>query len=85
MYKNFIFDLYGTLVNIHTNEGKSLVWRKLALFYSYNGAIYKPNELKTNYLTEVKNKLQENNKTEYPDIKLSSVFRKLYEDPYKQI
>lgn len=80
MYKNFIFDLYGTLVNIHTNEVKSLVWRKLALFYSYNGAIYKPNELKGSYLTKVKSKLQENHKTQYPDIKLSSVFRTLYED-----
>ncbi|MDT8717784.1 HAD hydrolase-like protein [Clostridium sp. 19966] len=46
MYRNFVFDLYGTLINIHTNEEKSIVWKKLSLFYSYNGANYKPNELK---------------------------------------
>lgn len=79
MYKNFIFDLYGTLVNIHTNENKRNVWKKLSLFYSYNGANYKPNELKKAYLEEVQTKLRENTKTKYPDIKLSSVFRNLYE------
>ncbi|WP_160672449.1 HAD family hydrolase [Clostridium sp. C8-1-8] len=80
MYKNFIFDLYGTLINIHTNESKSMLWKKLSLFYSYNGAIYKPSELKQAYLEEVDKKLKANNKTEYPDIKLSEVFKKLYED-----
>lgn len=80
MYKNFIFDLYGTLVNIHTNETKSFLWKKLALFYSYNGANYKPNELKKAYLEKVNNKLKENTKTKYPDIELSSVFKELYEN-----
>lgn len=80
MYKNFIFDLYGTLVNIHTDENKSVVWKKLSLFYSYNGANYKSSELKKAYFDEVEKKLKENRKTNYPDIKLSYVFRKLYED-----
>ena len=25
-YKNYIFDLYGTLVDIHTNEGKAYLY-----------------------------------------------------------
>lgn len=28
MYHNFIFDLYGTLVDIHTNENKTSLWKK---------------------------------------------------------
>lgn len=35
MYRNFIFDLYGTLVDIHTNEYKPSLWKKMALFYSF--------------------------------------------------
>ena len=32
-YKNYIFDLYGTPVDIHTDEEQELLWEKLALFY----------------------------------------------------
>ena len=28
MYQNYIFDLYGTLVDIHTNEKKAYLWEK---------------------------------------------------------
>lgn len=30
MYQNYIFDLYGTLVDIHTNENKHYLWEKMA-------------------------------------------------------
>jgi putative hydrolase of the HAD superfamily len=77
-YKNFIFDLYGTLVGIKTNENKKSLWEKLALMYSYNGAVYDYKELKKAYIREVKGALKSNSKTKYPDIKLISVFEKLY-------
>lgn len=48
-YDNYIFDLYGTLVDIHTNETKGYLWEKMALFYSMNGALYEPNEFKNAY------------------------------------
>ena len=54
MYENYIFDLYGTLVDINTNEEKRRLWEKLALFYGYNGAAYKPKELKRAYLKKWK-------------------------------
>jgi len=44
-YKNLIFDLYGTLVDIHTEENDA-VWEKTALFFGYYGARYTPKELK---------------------------------------
>ena len=31
-YENYIFDLYGTLVDIHTDEEKTELWEKLAQF-----------------------------------------------------
>ena len=39
-YDNYIFDLYGTLADIHTEENDPLVWKKLALFYGYYDADY---------------------------------------------
>ena len=49
MYKTCIFDLYGTLIDIHTDEEQPLVWEKLALFYRYYGASYTPVRLKEAY------------------------------------
>ena len=46
-YENYIFDLYGTLVDIHTDEEKTELWEKLAQFYGYYGAVYTAEELKT--------------------------------------
>ena len=48
-YENYIFDLYGTLVDIHTDEEKTELWEKLAQFYGYYGAVYTAEELKNAY------------------------------------
>ena len=48
-YDNYVFDLYGTLVDIHTEEDFPKLWEKLALFFGYYGAIYKPKELQKRY------------------------------------
>lgn len=81
MYKNYIFDLYGTLVDINTNERKNSLWVKMAEFYSFNGANYTHSELKKEYLRLCKieeDKLKE--KHEEPEIKIEKVFKKLYEN-----
>ncbi len=54
MYENYVFDLYGTLVDIHTDEDMPEVWEKLALFYGYYGALYEPQELQDSYEKLVK-------------------------------
>lgn len=46
MYQNYIFDLYGTLVDIRTDEYSSFLWKKMAAFYSLKGASYQSKELK---------------------------------------
>ena len=35
-YDNYVFDLYGTLVDIHTDEEPKEIWDNLALFYGYH-------------------------------------------------
>lgn len=54
MYRNYIFDLYGTLVDIHTVEDDRQVWEKLRLFYGYYGAGYTAEELREAYDGRVK-------------------------------
>lgn len=44
-YTDLIFDLYGTLVDIHTEEN-DLVWEKTALYFGFYGARYSGPELK---------------------------------------
>ncbi len=79
MYKNYIFDLYGTLVDIHTDEEKQEVWEKLSLFYGYYGALYSPKELKSEYkhLADCKESAGDSHEA-YPEIQIEEVFRALF-------
>lgn len=56
-YQNYIFDLYGTLVDIHTNEDKATLWKNLACIFSMTGAVYEGAELKKAYKQAVKEEL----------------------------
>lgn len=77
MYQNYIFDLYGTLIDIRTNEHKASLWEKMTYFYGYHGATYSPKELKREYLSLC---LQEEEKLGQIDseIELTKVFRQLF-------
>ena len=52
--KNYIFDLYGTLVDIKTDEWSGAVWEKIALYFSMQGADYTKEELKKAYFSRIK-------------------------------
>ena len=88
MYDNYVFDLYGTLVDIHTEEAAQEVWEKLAMFYGYYEARYTPEELQTSYMQLVAGQeavLKGSLKQEphygheaYPEIKLEEVFAELF-------
>ncbi len=45
MYDNYIFDLYGTLADIRTDEEKPYVWEKMGELYGSMGAAYTPSQL----------------------------------------
>ena len=84
MKTNFIFDLYGTLVDIHTDEEKPEAWKALARFYSYYGAGYTPAELKEEYrkltgeLTAGREGLRRDSHEAFPEIRIEDVFRELF-------
>lgn len=45
MYEAYIFDLYGTLADIHTDEELPYLWKKMSEIYAAMGADYEPDEL----------------------------------------
>ena len=73
-YDAYLFDLYGTLVDIHTDEGRPAVWRALA---SYAPGSH-PRALKRRYealCLEREEALWQ--KTAFPEIDLGPVFAEL--------
>ena len=46
MYRNYIFDFYGTLADIRTDEESPLLWKKMSEIYSALGASYESEELR---------------------------------------
>ena len=84
MIQNYIFDLYGTLVDIHTDESMPILWRRMALLLSLQGASYTPEELKSAYSAAVQTQIEQRSaklpgiiKTDIePDI--SAAFASLY-------
>ena len=84
MYQNIIFDLYGTLIDIRTDEFSLDFWRKAVQIYAMGGASYSPGELRTAYTKYVKRALR-HERLKHPtckhvDIDLLQVFRRLYAD-----
>lgn len=83
MFKNYIFDLYGTLIDIRTDEGDPALWEKMAIFYGYRKALYTAFELNQKYQefasAEKLRVKAAHPDYQYVDIDLSKVFRKLYE------
>ena len=87
-YDIYVFDLYGTLVDIHTEEEDEALWEKLAMFYGYYGALYAPEELQTAYEELVKGKEASLKMTlegdpryaheASPEIEITDVFEELF-------
>ena len=86
MYETCIFDLYGTLVDIRTDENKKELWNRLALFYAFYGADYTPDELHLAYdrltkeMSAGKGGIRKDTHETYPEIKIEEVFRALFQE-----
>ena len=80
-YADLIFDLYGTLVDIHTEEN-ALVWEKTAIFFGFYGAHYTGEELKTAFCAAMsRREAQAGQSYEcFPDIPFEQVMEELFRD-----
>ena len=78
-YTDLIFDLYGTLVDIHTEEDP-VVWEKTALFFGYYGARYTAESLKAAFEAELRKRQAKAGQSYecFPDIPFHQVMADLF-------
>ena len=81
--QNCIFDLYGTLVDIHTDEEGEALWQAMANHYAQRGAAYAEDELKDAYaslVAQMEGGASCSDAHEaHPEIQIEAVFKALYE------
>ncbi|MCD7754592.1 MAG: HAD family hydrolase [Clostridiales bacterium] len=77
MYQNYIFDLYGTLVDIHTDEWKDALWQAFCTVLAEWEVCYRPEELRAAYHREVRRQtdaLRQVSGFDEPEIDIAPVF-----------
>lgn len=83
-YPNCIFDLYGTLVDIHTDETQPRLWAEMAAWYRGHGAEYPAQTLQDAYFRTVRKlehgaaSLRSDAHEAHPEIQIEEVFRLLF-------
>ena len=80
-YKNYIFDLYGTLLDISTDERKPSLWKLLAEQFNVYGCNWTGKALSEAFWREdfeERQRYRREKKTEHPEIKLENVFARLF-------
>lgn len=90
MYNNYIFDLYGTLADIRTNESKASLWKYMAGYMTLQGAPYSAPELRKRYrslIDALRLEQWKKSREKFPDVtpeeievNLSQVFSRLYSE-----
>jgi putative hydrolase of the HAD superfamily len=80
-YKDLIFDLYGTLADIHTEESDA-VWGKTAIFFGFYGATYTGETLKAAFLAAMQQRqvAAGQNYECFPDIPFEQVMAQLFRE-----
>ena len=78
---DLIFDLYGTLVDIHTDENET-VWEKTALYFGFYGAAYTGSELKAAFERAMRRREAQAGQSYecFPDIPVEQVMAQLFRD-----
>ena len=78
MFKNYVFDLYGTLIDINTNEWQKKLWEKLSILYKYKGASYTAKEIAADYgkYVDAEKKRVHRRHPEYTEIDISAILHR---------
>lgn len=82
-YQHCVFDLYGTLVDIHTDETTPRLWQDMSNWYRAYGANYAPEPLRDCYFRTVRQlegspPLRPDAHEAHPEIKIETVFQQLF-------
>lgn len=81
VYDNYIFDLYGTLIDIHTDEERKGLWQEMADYLKENfSSFYTGATLRKRYIEichEEEELLRSQNGHEWPEIRIEKVWARL--------
>lgn len=75
MYQNIIFDLYGTLVDIRTDEESKAFWKKFSRYMRKIGVHYYWKDMKKAYAEVIRRQLKCKTFYEYQEIEIRETFR----------
>lgn len=80
-YTDLVFDLYGTLVDIHTEES-DLVWEKTAFYFGFYGARYSGPQLKAAFEAALRRREAKAGQSYecFPDIPFEEVMAELFRE-----
>ncbi len=79
-FENYIFDLYGTLLDIKSDEHSASLWRFLAEYYAVYGCDWEGKALSDTFWrmdAEEREALKKRRKIQCPEIQLERVFARL--------
>ena len=81
-YRAALFDLYGTLLDIHTDESDPILWEKMRHYYASKGAFYTCEELEERYHALVQDALDKLTQkgVEAPECDVIKIFKKLFKE-----
>ncbi len=83
-YRNYIFDLYATLIRIHTNQNMPKLWRRTADIMAFYGSVYTPSQMKKKYrelIREREKSISLTSGTKWPEADVGDIFREMLLDP----
>ena len=86
MKQAYFFDLYGTLIDIHTDEKQPALWKFAADYLTAHGAPYRPKELQDAYLAALSADIERVRRqwkergvcVQWPEPDIGNVFQGLY-------
>lgn len=84
-FSNYVFDFYGTLVDVHTDENKPELWRFMADFYAVYGCLFDAADLRGAFWridAREREEARQRSGLEHAEIRIGRVFlRLLLESP----
>ncbi|MBR3583737.1 MAG: HAD family hydrolase [Kiritimatiellae bacterium] len=79
-FSNYVFDFYGTLVDVRTDENKPALWRFMADFHGAHGCLFDPSDLRDAFWrfdAEEREAARRRSGWAHPEIRIERVFLRL--------
>lgn len=79
-YNHYLFDLYGTLVDIHTNEEAEMLWQRMNVLLAMHGVHTTSKKLQELYLSEVtrQEEIARKQRGPFAEIDIAAVFETFF-------